>query len=177
MIKKVAVSSVSAFLSLGMIAPAFAYITPLDFIQKTARTVEQEARVGTYDRPTRRAIATSSERDILVEMQENTAEARVSSPARKSNLLRGTMERQFRRLNRQPKAGQDRYRILSYPNTRYFRLKAEQEQSSLPFQLVQTGGNNTYDRPTRRDIRENGYYDGIIDRDRDILQEMSESTR
>lgn len=58
--------------------------------------------------------------------------------------------------------------------------------TSLPFSLVRTGGGNTsdpstgswgYDRPTRRDVRENLYYTKVSDRDRDILGERAASSR
>jgi hypothetical protein len=42
----------------------------------------------------------------------------------------------------------------------------------IPRTLVQTGA---YDRPTRRDIRENSYFNQVNDRDRNILQEISDS--
>jgi hypothetical protein len=54
----------------------------------------------------------------------------------------------------------------------------------LPFSLVRTGGRSSenygdwgWDRPTRRDIRENQYHDQVNDRDRDILGEMAGSSR
>lgn len=53
--------------------------------------------------------------------------------------------------------------------------------ANLPFSLVQTGGNSNgswqWDRPTRRDIRENQYYTQVNDRNRNILQEMQNNQR
>lgn len=52
---------------------------------------------------------------------------------------------------------------------------------NLPFSLVQTGGDNNgqwgWDRPTRRDIRENLYHNRVSDRDRDLHTEMANNSR
>ncbi len=56
--------------------------------------------------------------------------------------------------------------------------------ANLPLSLVTTGGGNAdnhgdwmWDRPTRRDIRENLHYTQVNDRDRDILVEIESSSR
>lgn len=54
--------------------------------------------------------------------------------------------------------------------------------ANLPLSLVTTGGGSDnygdwmWDRPTRRDIRENKYHN-VDDRDRDLLGEMENSSR
>ena len=56
--------------------------------------------------------------------------------------------------------------------------------ASLPYSLVQTGGGSDenfgswhWDRPTRRDVRENGYHNRVNDRARNILEEIRNSSR
>ena len=57
-------------------------------------------------------------------------------------------------------------------------------KTNLPPSLIKTGGRShsnygawMWDRPTRRDIRENKIYGKVNDRDRSVLKEMADSVR
>ena len=167
MFTKAFVSTVAAAMTLSSIAPAFAYIVPG---ATSTRFVAQQQDTAAPDRPTRRAIRSDRDREVLQEIDDNprdVTKARVLSSGT-TKLNRARLDRLFRRFSRSPKGGYDRYRILHRPNTRYFREKQmeAEEQASLPSFLVVTGGNSVTGRPTRRSIRG--------DRDRDVLQEMEQ---
>jgi hypothetical protein len=85
-------------------------------------------------------------------MRQNTR-AETSVSTKQTNLYRTRTERELRHNNRVPKVGSDRYRVLNHPNTRS--LRKLNEQSALPPTIVQTGGQEVYDRPTRRDVQMN----------------------
>ena len=110
-----------------------------------------------------------------------TRSASVSDTTGRSHLARAQVraaQRNFRRHVLGYLRGVD-YRVLnvSGDNRRVV-------SKGLPTTLVQTGGNHPdnngswgYDRPTRRDIRENFYHSQVDDRDRDILGERADSHR
>ena len=172
--KRVLISSIAVASTLGLIAPAFAYVRDPDFVKPSQRQVELKIK-SSVNRPTRRHI--KAVRNLVQQQQKVDKNRRIRRQAemQKRRLLR-QQDRSFRWKNRRPKVGHDRYRILFRPNTRYFRLLNENDgQSALPLTIVRTGGQPGYDRPTRRDIRENGIR--IHDRKRDILWEMRTSQR
>jgi len=179
MSKRYLVSTLSAALAFGMVAPAFAYVVPEDFVRSSRRLLDQSATTQLIDHTTRRDIRDNNvteemryrDRSILQEIRENQRATQKVVAPKDSNLMRGRADRRLRRLNRRVKPGYDRYRILNLrPNTRY--LRRLEEESSLPASLVRTGGNFGYDKPTRRDIRENAFFSRMNDRDRDVLKEM-----
>lgn len=166
MFNKVFASSVVAAITLSSVVPAFAYVIPGSSPQ-LSNVFQQRESTKAPDRPTRRSIRRSTrDRDVLAEIKANPRDVSNARPVSSgvTKLYRARLNRMFRRINRSPKSGYDRYRILHRPNTRYFRQQAE-DQASLPSFLVQTGG-NTIGRPSRRSIRGT--------RDRDILKEMRE---
>jgi len=186
---KAFVSSVSLALTLGVVAPAFAMASaggpafayvPNRGFQRQSHRLQVEAIKATRDvrniqKPARRHVqAAGSNRAILQEMKASSERSVTPEVTKNTHLERASRVYNFRNENRQPKPGSDRYRVLRL-NTRFLRRQVE-EQSFLPTMIVQTG-RNVYDRPTRRDIRENGYFDGILDRDRDVLKEMRENLR
>lgn len=75
------------------------------------------------------------------------------------------------------------YRVLNVSGD--VRRRGVSPYAELPVSLVTTGrggsdenyGSWLWDRPTRRDIRENLYHNQVNDRDRDILGEMQNSSR
>ncbi len=98
----------------------------------------------------------------------------------RSMLSRGqirTAQRNYRRHVLGYLRGVD-YRILNVSGYMRGNMNAT---GDLPFSLVQTGGGDNFgdwqwDRPTRRDIRENNMY-RIDNRDRNILEERNSSSR
>lgn len=191
-----------------MVSPAFAYVTKHADIDvqtspyhdgRPARRVIQSRFGETYNRPTvgaRRTHYSTSEREVApvrtnARIVENAGgihtrlrTTAVQDSTGRSVLQRHTLGRRLRRLNRMPKADQDRYRILNLrPNTRSIRMRVEGNESSyLPSSLVQTGGNASvsgewgWDRTTRRDVRYNNHY-GVQKRNRDLLVEIKNSAR
>jgi len=75
------------------------------------------------------------------------------------------------------------YRVLNVSGDVRHKGVANIATGNLPFSLVTTGGNSEsfgdwmWDRPTRRDIRENLHYTQVNDRDRDLLIEMQNNVR
>lgn len=103
----------------------------------------------------------------------------------------GTRDGDWRILRHQDQ-GDTRRRPIGWqgglPNYRYDMseeefmelLESMDEGAMLPPSLVQTGGSTgvwLYDRPTRRDVRENLHYTEVNDRDRALLDEMSTKVR
>ena len=183
MLRRLFLTGTSAALAVGMAAPAFAYVMPGDFARPSNREVTSATQSLGYDRTTRRDIRDNNvvddiryrNRSILTEMEEGVRDTENPTAGKDASLVRGRSDRMLRRLNRRIKPGYDRYRILNLrPNTRY--LRQLDEESSLPSSLVQTGG-TSYDKPTRRDIRENMYFSQVDDRDRDVLGEMENNQR
>lgn len=105
----------------------------------------------------------------------------VSDTTGRSQLARAQVraaQRNFRRHVLGYLRGVD-YRVLNVSGD-----NRRQVSKGLPSTLVQTGGNHPdnngswgYDRPTRRDIRENLYHSQVNDRDRDILGERANNHR
>ena len=126
----------AAGLSVSLATPGFAYvfsgINVTDHMSR--RVIKSEARA---DNNIGVRLSSSRRMRRQADTQENGL-----------NKLRRANARTSRHMNRMPKAGTDRYRIL-HPNQRSLRRAAGME-SMLPPSLVQTGG--LYDRPTRRDI-------------------------
>ncbi|MCF7844410.1 MAG: hypothetical protein K9M03_01100 [Kiritimatiellales bacterium] len=195
---KTLVSSVSIALSLGVVVPAFAmasagepafamasagepafaYVPNMSFERQSHReevqAIKETRDVRNINKPSRRQIQTAGlKTDALQERAVSSVRSADSDQTKNTHLERTRRVRVLRRFSRSPKQGSDRYRVLR-PNTRSLRLEAE--SSYLPPMIVQTG-QISYDRPTRRAIRENGYFSGILDRDRDVLKEMSENKR
>jgi len=176
MTKRAFTSSISLALSLGFVAPAFAYFPRSDFTRPSHRE-QVEAIKMTKDirRPSRRSIqSTVDKRSVPMEQRTRTRANSTVTATKSTHLERTRRAWNLRNQNRKPKPGSDRYRVLR-PNTRFFRRQVE-EQSALPPRIVQTGLYR-YDKPTRRDIRENGYFPGIVNRKRDVLGEMKANTR
>lgn len=200
--KRLLISSLSAVVSISMVSPAFAYITKNENIEvqtstyhdgRPAKRLIMDRFGETYNRPTvgeRRTHYSSTEREVAPVTTNRTilenaggVYSRVRTTAvddttGRAELERHTLGRRLRRLNRMPKADSDRYRVLDLrPNTRSLRMQVEStdESSYLPSSLVQTGG-DTYDKPTRRDIRENRLTN-VNDRDRNVLAEIKNSAR
>lgn len=104
----------------------------------------------------------------------------VSDTTGRANLARAQVraaQRNFRRHVLGYLRGVD-YRVLNTAGAD----RRQVTQGLLPSTLVQTGGDSSdnngswgYDRPTRRDIRENLYHAQVNDRDRNILEERAES--
>ncbi len=173
--KKALTSTISLALSLGMVAPAFAWMPSSGFIKPSIREKVQEIRsMKDVRNPTRRFIRDNRDRPVLEERKMRNRATSVTTGTKNTHLERTKRLYKGRRNRfRRPKIGSDRYRVLR-PNTRYFRRRAE-EQSSLPPSIVQTGG-SSYDKPTRRDVRgDNGYFYRVNGRDRDVLAEIEES--
>ncbi len=127
---------IAAGISLSLATPGFAYIFSGTKVSEhmSRRTIKSEARADNNI-----GVRLSSSR--RVRRQADTQETGLSK-------LRRAEARMSRGMNRKPKAGTDRYRML-HPNQRSLRRAAGME-SMLPPSLIQTGG--LYDRPTRRDI-------------------------
>jgi len=159
-------SSLSLVLGFSIVTPGFAFFS--------VPGTEGANRVA---RQTRRHIVNRAEATnaipAFIPQEDRSRSAAVQSVSGR-NLLRRAEGRRLRSYNRMPKPGTDSYRILNLrPNTR--RLRTELESSlELPSTLVQTGG---YDKPTRRDIRENLLFNRVHNRDRNILNEIKESSR
>lgn len=117
----------------------------------------------------------------ILELSSSVRGNAVSDTTGRSMLARAQVraaQRNFRRHVLGYLRGID-YRILNVSgDTR------RSVSNGLPTTLVQTGGRNAdnngnwgYDRPTRRDIRENLYHSRVNDRNRDILAERAASLR
>jgi hypothetical protein len=158
--KRFLYSSVSMALGLSIAAPGMAYFA-----------VPGNDGTNGVQRQSRRQIIRRAEAvnrlPNYIPTEDRSRGAAVTNKNVGHNLLRRADGRRFRRYNRTRKPGFDRYRTLNLrSNKRSLRGMEYESNLSLPRTLVQTGG---YSRPARRDIRN--------DRDRDILQEMSESSR
>ena len=165
--KRFLYSSVSIALGLSIAAPGMAYFAVPG--NDSTNRVERQSRRQVV----RRAEAVNRLPAYIPTEDRSRGEA-VSNQAGR-NLLRRAEGRRFRRYNRTRKPGFDRYRTLNLrSNKRSLRGMEYESNLPLPRTLVQTGG---YDRPTRRDIRENLHYNQVNDRNRNILQEISESNR
>lgn len=196
--KRLLVSTLSAAVSVGMVAPAFAYVTNHSDIDvqtspyhngRPARRVIKSRFGRVYNRPTvgqRRVHYSDTEREVapvntdrVIPNNAGGIHRRVRMQSTDNQggriLLRRSEGRRFRRLNRTLKPDSDRYRTLNRrQNTRS--LRRSMDGASLPSAIVQTGGNG-YDKPTRRDIRENRAYGKVNDRDRNLLLEIENSSR
>ncbi|MDA1209276.1 MAG: hypothetical protein O2904_04580 [bacterium] len=130
----------AAALSLVIATPSFAYY---------AGTVERISRRSTMGR----ALSENKLSNTISEQNRTRDISTVEMTGR--SLLRRAEGRMFRRYNRTPKLGSDRYRILNTRvNKRTLRRSVRSSSLDLPVLLVQTGGNGTrIDRPSRRSIR------------------------
>ncbi len=165
------VSAVSALaIFVGSATPALAYrrgVPPIATTQLRQRSEIRELYADAYS--------------SILDLATLTREVSVSDTTGRSLLARAQVraaQRNFRRHVLGYLRGLD-YRVLNISGDDRRRVA-----SGLPTTLVQTGGNGAsnngswgYDRPTRRDIRENLYHNRVNDRDRDILQERAESSR
>ena len=183
LMKRLFASSVAIVLTVSAVVPAFAYVIPTDYVRPSQREIEKTIQRSSDVRQTSNRITRfgieERDRDLLNEMQHNDrSQTLLVQP--QTFLQRAKMDRNLRNENRGLKRT-GRYRILnrirtSAPkNTRTIRKEAD--MSLLPPTLVQTGGMYGYDRPTRRDIRDNAYFSQVNNRDREILKEISESSR
>lgn len=163
--KRILLSTVSFVLSLGIATPGFAYFS-----------VPGNSDYSGADRQTRRAVMQDARAmnrlpDFIPTNDRMRSEASEKGTTGHT-LLRRADGRQLRRFNRARKPGYDRYRTLNLrSNKRSLRGMEYESFLELPRTLVLTGG---YDKPTRRDIRDNMYF-GVNDRDRNILQEIEDS--
>jgi len=166
--KRFLFSSLSLVMGICIVTPSLAYFA-----------VPGNRGAGPVNRVTRRRVVDRAEAanklsEFIPEEDRSRGES-VEQSNVGHTLLRRAEGRRFRRYNRMRKPGSDRYRTLNLRSNRRSLRGMEYESSlELPRTLVQTGG---YDRPTRRDIRENLLFDHVNDRDRNILQEISESSR
>ncbi|MDP7069186.1 MAG: hypothetical protein QF815_01560 [Candidatus Peribacteraceae bacterium] len=153
----------------GTATPAFAYRTnarpPIATTQIRQRSALRELYADAYS--------------SILEISNSTRTSSVSDTTGRSMLARAQVraaQRNFRRHVLGYLRGVD-YRVLNISGD-------TRRNKGLPFSLVRTGGRSSenygdwgWDRPTRRDIRENQYHDQVNDRDRDILGEMAGSSR
>jgi len=130
----------AAALSLVIATPSFAYYAG-DVQRTTRRTIMSKAR------------ATNKIPNFIPLRNRTRGTAVKESSGR--NQLRRAEGRRFRRLNRRPKIGSNRYRVLNTRvNKRSLRRSFRSSSLELPVLLIQTGGNGTrVDRPSRRSIR------------------------
>ncbi len=164
--KRILLSLISAAASLSMITPAFAYITG-------EGGLEAQTSIYHSGRPAKRLIMSRfGETDNKLSVSGRATDTRMEATTDVTGrvLLQRADGRRFRRLNRMPKEGTDRYRTLNiHMNRRAIREDMmKEESSSLPSVLVQTGDDN-HDNPSRRTIRN--------DRDSNILLEISNSSQ
>ena len=166
--KRFLLSSLSLVLGLSIVTPGFAYFA--------APGTSGTSRVA---RQTRRHVVIKAEAvnrvPNFIPQKDRSRDNAIAQPDSGHNLLRRAEGRRFRRYNRTRKPGFDRYRTLNLrSNKRSLRGMEYESSLELPRTLVITGG---YDKPTRRDIRENYFFNRVNDRDRNILNEISESSR
>lgn len=158
--------SVTAVLAIfaGSISPAFAYRRGTPPVPTTVLRQREEIRELYAD-------AYSS----ILELSSMYRGSATSDTTGRSMLARAQVraaQRNFRRHVLGYLRGVD-YRVLNVSGD--MRRRGVASNSSLPFSLVQTGGNSAnhgawmWDRPTRRDIRSNAQHGCVNDRDRDIL--------
>ena len=166
--KRFLFSSLSFVLGLSIITPGFAYFS-VPGNAESSYAVRQTRR-----HIVNRAEATNKLPEFIPQEDRNRGEA-VQQATTGYLLMRGSEGRRLRRYNRTRKPGFDRYRTLNLRTNRRSLRGMEYESSlDLPRTLVQTGG---YDRPTRRDIRDNALFNDVYSRNRNILNEISESAR
>ena len=166
--KRFLLPTLSVVLTLSIVSPGLAYFS-----------VPGNTDGGRVARMSKRRIIERAEASHKLPAfipHEDRSRSTVSDESSSGHrLLRRADGRRFRRLNRTPKPGFDRYRTLNLrTNRRSLRGMEYESHLEIPRTLVQTGG---YDHPTRRDIRENSYFNQVNDRDRNILQEISDSNR
>ena len=167
------ISAAAAFSILaGSATPAFAYRRDRPPIATTTLRQRSDLRELYAD-------AYSS----ILELANMRRENSVSDTTGRSMLARAQVraaQRNFRRHVLGYLRGVD-YRVLNVTGD-VRRLASA--RSRLPYSLVQTGGGShdnhgswLWDRPTRRDIRENLYHNRVNNRDRNLLEEMRNSSR
>ena len=166
--KRFLLPTLSLALSMSIATPALAYFS-----------VPGNQEGGPVSRVTRRRVVNRAEATNklpdFIPQEDRTREEAVDQSNIGHNLLRRAEGRRFRRYNRTRKPGFDRYRTLNLrTNKRSLRGMEYESSLELPRTLVQTGG---YDRPTRRDIRENSLFNRVNDRNRNILNEIKNSSR
>ena len=113
----------------------------------------------------------------VLESNGNVRAVSASDTTGRSMLSRAQVRLAQRNFNRH---------ILGYLRGLDYRVlnTVGRDSSDLPAALVQTGADETvnqggwgYDRPTRRDIRDNGQFNQINGRNRDVLTERAESLK
>lgn len=163
-------------LSVGIVTPAFAYGSSLYTPPVATTTLRQRSELRELY-----ADAFSSILELST-MHRGTAVADTTGRSLLARAQVRAAQRNYRRHVLGYLRGID-YRVLNVSGDIRRRGVGSVATSDLPFSLVTTGGNAEnygdwmWDRPTRRDIRENLYYTKVNDRDRDILGEMQKSTR
>ena len=146
--KRIPISAISFLLAASLATPAFAL-----FIDNAA------------ERPSRRATVRAAEESARLH-QLGDGQVRAAPSASRTGrhrLNRARINRNFRRLNRRPKEGTNRYRTLNrriFPNTRSIRDDKGLGYELLPSTIVQTGGAE-YAPPSRRSIRGNRDINGL----------------
>ncbi|MDA1292456.1 MAG: hypothetical protein O3A81_01615 [bacterium] len=161
------ISATSALaLFAGSVSPALAYRRAEPPVPTTVLRQREEIR-NLY------ADAYSS----ILELSSSFRGVAASDTTGRSMLARSQVraaQRNYRRHVLGYLRGVD-YRVLNVAGDTRRQNGAVATKSSLPFSLIQTGGNSDnngswmWDRPTRRDIRSNAHYGCVNDRDIDIL--------
>ena len=165
---KITRSLISAAAALSILAgsatPAFAYRRGTPPVATTTLRQRSDLRELYAD-------AFSS----ILELANMHRRPAVSDTTGRSMLARAQMraaQRNYRRHVLGYLRGVD-YRILNISGDE---RRLASARSKLPYSLVQTGGGSDdnhgswlWDRPTRRDIRDNGYHGCVTLRDRDIF--------
>lgn len=158
----------------GSAAPAFAYVRSTPPVSTTTLRQRGEIRELYAD-----AFSSILE---LASMQRGTAAADTTGRSMLARSQVRAAQRNYRRHVLGYLRGVD-YRVLNVSGD--IRKRGVSPVASLPLSLVTTGnggsddnfGSWMWDRPTRRDIRENKYHTMVDDRDRDVLSEMENSSR
>lgn len=149
----------------GSVSPAFAYRRSAPPVATTTLRQRSDIRELYAD-----AFSSILE---LANMHRGTSVSDTTGRSMLSRAQTRAAQRNYRRHVLGYLRGVD-YRVLNVSGDT--RRIATATKSELPFSLVRTGGNQDnhgqwgYDRPTRRDIRENGHYGCVNVRDRNVFE-------
>lgn len=175
---KITRSLISAASAVAMLAgsatPAFAYVRSAPPVATTQ--LRQRAEI--------RELYADAYSSILELANMNRGNSTPDTTGR--SLLARSQVRAAQRNYRRHVLGYLRgidYRVLNVSGD--IRRRGVSPYAGLPNSLVTTGfggsdenfGTWMWDRPTRRDIRENLYFNEVNDRDRDLLEEMKNNVR
>ncbi|MCA9371013.1 MAG: hypothetical protein KC680_03580 [Candidatus Peregrinibacteria bacterium] len=169
------ISAASALaLFAGTATPAFAYVHATPPV--TTTTLRQRAEIRELY-----ADAFSSILE-LANMHRGSSTADTTGRSLLARAQVRAAQRNYRRHVLGYLRGVD-YRVLNVSGD--VRRRGVSPYAGLPLSLVTTGrggsddnfGSWLWDRPTRRDIRENNIEDDVTNRDRDVLNEIENSSR